>query len=74
MSRDEVDDTEMTVAEFRAAVAQGLPVRVVRSRQAYQAELGTLRTPAAVYVANIHLALAPAGTQPSTNAPARATS
>jgi hypothetical protein len=74
MPREEVDDTEMTPAEFRAAAAQGLPVRVVTSRQAYEAELGALRTQATAYVANVFLRLAVVGSQPAENTPARAVS
>lgn len=74
MPREEVDDTDMTPAEFRAAAAAGLPVRVVTSRQAYDAELGPSHTQVATYGANIHLSLALAGPQPRMNTPARATS
>lgn len=74
MPREEVDDTEMTPAEFRSAAAQGLPVRVVTSRQEYEAALGPSRTQAAVYGANFHVSLAFAGPQPRENTPARAAS
>jgi hypothetical protein len=74
MPHDEVDDTEMTPAEFRAAAAAGLPVRIVTSRQAYEAELGALRTQATAYVANIVVHLALVGSQPMENTAARAVS
>jgi hypothetical protein len=74
MPHDEVDDTEMTPAEFRAAAAAGLPVRIVTSKQAYIAELGALRTQATAYVANVVVRLALVGSQSSENIPARAVS
>lgn len=72
MIPEEVDDTEMTPAEFRAAAAEGLPVRVVTSRQAYEAERGALRTHATAYVANIFVRLALVGSHPTENTAARA--
>jgi hypothetical protein len=71
MARDEVDDTDMTPDDFRRAAAQGVPVRVVTSRDVYEAAVGLLRPLTAVYVANIHLSLADAGPQPAQNLPAR---
>lgn len=35
--RDEVDDTDMTAAEFRAARDRGTPTRVVTSRSEFEA-------------------------------------
>jgi len=35
--RDEVDDTEMTAAEFRAARDRGTPTQVVKSREEFDA-------------------------------------
>ncbi len=34
---DEVDDTDMTAAEFRAARSRGTPTRVVMSREEFDA-------------------------------------
>jgi hypothetical protein len=74
MPHDEVDDTEMTPAEFHTAAVEGLPVRVVTSRQEYEAELGALRTQATAYVANIFVRLALVDSQSTENTPARAVS
>lgn len=38
--RDEVDDTNMTPAEFRAAMNRGTPARVVTSRSEFEAGAG----------------------------------
>lgn len=35
--RDEVDDTDMTAAEFRAARDRGTPTQVVKSREEFDA-------------------------------------
>jgi len=35
--RNEVDDTDMTAAEFRAARDRGMPTQVVRSREEFDA-------------------------------------
>jgi hypothetical protein len=73
--QDEVDDTDMTPDQFRAAAARGTPVRVVRSREEYEAALGALPVhDEVVYVANHHLSLAFAGPSTSPNRPARAAS
>jgi hypothetical protein len=42
MARDEVDDTDMTPAEFRAAMRRGRPVEIVSSREAYEARVQAL--------------------------------
>lgn len=35
--RKEVDDTDMTAADFRAAIERGVPVEVVTSREEFEA-------------------------------------
>lgn len=74
MAREEVDDTDMTPADFRLAAAQGVAVRIVTSRDDYDAALRSLPSQSAAYVANYHLSLAVAGPQPEKNLPARVAS
>jgi len=55
---DEVDDTDMTAAQFRAAARRGYPVRVVASRAEYEAELRKLADMAAPRGFNLQINLA----------------
>ena len=70
MPHDEVDDTAMTPAEFRAARERGIPVRVVTSREEYEAVLAS--RPSLAFYANHHLNVASVGAQPGENLPASA--
>lgn len=58
MGRDEVDDTDMTVAEFWAAAASGTPVRIVGSRAEYEAARDPSTEGRPAFVLNRHLDLA----------------
>jgi hypothetical protein len=42
MTDREPDDTDMTPEEFRAAQDHGVPVRIVASREEYEAEIQTI--------------------------------
>jgi hypothetical protein len=61
--RDEVDDTDMTAAEFRAAEDRGTPTQVVRSREEFDAQpdLDALADDVGAAAAG-HGALGPGGT------------
>lgn len=74
MPSDEVDDTELTPAEFRAAVQRGERVRIITNREDYLAELRRSLADRAVYVANVHLSLALVRPGAEPNMPARAAS
>ncbi len=73
MGREEVDDTDMSAADFRWAAEHGTPVRVVRSKHEYEVALRACG-PATAYSENVHLSLARTAPQPVENLPARSTS
>jgi hypothetical protein len=61
MPRDEVDDTDMTPAAFRAAQAAGQRVRVVGSRAEFQASMDLNAPQPKPYVLNKYVSLAFSG-------------
>jgi len=61
MPRDEVDDTDMAPAAFRAAQAAGQRVRVVGSRAEFQAAMDPNEPQPEPYVLNKYVSLAFAG-------------